>query len=538
MHGNVLAVSNLYVDYQSPNGKTTVLENLSFSLPSGHILGVAGESGSGKTTIALALMRLISRQKADIKGCAHFKSDENNSLDLLSAPDSEMEAIRGRKISMVFQEPRSAFNPLLTCGNQIAETIRRHLGVSKSESVLLTKEWLAKTDLSEPERIFHSFPHQLSGGQLQRTMIAMALCCRPSLLMADEPLASSDYSNHQSLLKLFRKLKEEIGLSIIFISHDFSAIEQIADSVLVLNRGRLVEQGQVKEIIHSPKNYYTLQLVESRIDRKESIKESATERAEQMDKLPVLTVKHLKKIFKERNAISGEVLNSKVAVQDLTFELFQGETLGVTGNSGSGKTTLARCLCGLLEIDEGEIKFKHKNFFTDTKKSFSSMAKGKVQIIFQNPDISLNPKQTIGEAIMEPLKYFGSHGGISEQKKYVLKFMEKAGLESCLFDRFPHQLSGGQKQRAVILRALVMQPEVLICDEPVAALDAVIQLQILKQLNDLKQTFGFAMIFISHDWPVVKYMSDRIMLMEKGTLKHISKPEILLELLNSEQAVH
>lgn len=537
MHGKLLEVSDLTVTFLNPKFNNTVLENISFSLSNDQVLGIAGESGSGKTTLAFALTRIFSSQKADIKGHAFFETHENKSVDLLTVSALELESIRGKKISMIFQEPRSAFNPLFTCGNQIAETIFRHMKVSKSESVLMAKKWLAKTDLSEPERIFNSYPHQLSGGQLQRAMIAMALCCKPSLLIADEPLASSDYSNYQSLLNLFTKLKKETGMSIIFISHDLSAIEQIADSVLVLNNGRLIEQGPVVKIIQSPENAYTKQLIESRMDCLEKIKVHLHETVDQIEKAPVLKVQRLTKIFKIRNAITGAVRSEKIAVQDASFELFRGETLGITGDSGSGKTTLMRCICGLLQADGGEIFFNQNKIFPVSGNEQRIAAGGKIQIVFQNPDTSLNPKQTIGEAIMEPLTYYGTKSSIHEHKKHVLHLMEKAGLDSSLFDRFPHQLSGGQKQRAVIVRALVMKPEILICDEPVSSLDAVIQLQILKLLNDLKMAYGFSVIFISHNWPVVKFMSDRVMVMDKGTVKHIGNPEKVFELLKSDFAV-
>ncbi len=537
MHGKLLEVSDLTVTFLNPKFNNTVLENIYFSLSNDQVLGIAGESGSGKTTLAYALMRLISMQRADIKGHVYFLTHENKSVDLLTVSASEMDATRGKKISIIFQEPRSAFNPLFTCGNQIAETILRHLKVSKSESVLMAKEWLEKTDLSEPERIFNSYPHQLSGGQLQRAMIAMALCCKPSLLIADEPLASSDYSNYQSLLNLFRRLKEETGMSIILISHDLSAIEQIADSVLVLNKGKLIEQGAMVKVIQSPENNYTKQLIESRMDCLEKIKIHKQETVSQVEKTPVLKVQYLKKIFKLKNAISGALFSEKIAVRDASFELFRGETLGITGDSGSGKTTLMRCVCGLLQADGGEMIFNQNLIFPVTGNEHRIATGGKIQIVFQNPDTSLNPKQTIGEAIMEPLTYYGIKSSIYEYKKYVLYLMEKAGLDSILFDRFPHQLSGGQKQRAVIVRALVMKPEILICDEPVSALDAVVQLQILKLLNDLKMAYGFSMIFISHNWPVVKFMSDRVMVMDKGTVKHIGNPEKVFELLKGEFVV-
>lgn len=536
MYSNLLEVLNLNVDYLSQNGRVEVLKNVSFNLPQGHVMGITGESGSGKTTLALSLLRLISDQKADIKGYAKLQADENTSIDLLTLPDAKMGFIRGNKISFVFQEPRSAFNPLFTCGSQIAETIRKHQRVSGTESIISAKEWLIKTDLAEPERIFHSYPHQLSGGQLQRAMIAMALCCRPVLLIADEPLASSDYLNHQSLLNLFRRIKADTGLSIIFISHDLSAIEQFADSVLVLHKGRLIEQGPVEKVIYAPEQAYTRQLVENRMEYKFSQKDNTVETAPLPDKSAVLKVHQLKKTFTAKNKFTGIVLKETNAINILSFELYKGETLGITGVSGSGKTTLARCLCGLLDADEGEILFKQEKILFGNSNNYSGSLGGKIQIVFQNPDTSLNPKRTIGDAIMEPLIYYRCYGSFNDQKMHALQMMEKAGLESALFNRFPHQLSGGQKQRAVIVRALVMQPEILICDEPVSALDGVIQSQILKLLIDLKLAFGFSMIFISHNLPVVKFISDRIMVLEKGIISHIGEPEMVMDLLISNEA--
>lgn len=535
MHDNLLEVCNLNVNYLSPKGKLEVLKNISFSLPKGHVLGITGESGSGKTTLALSMLRLISKQKAETKGHARLTTIENTCIDLLTVPETMMEFIRGNSISMVFQEPRSAFNPLFTCGNQIAETIRKHKRFSVSESDFMAKEWLSKTDLSEPERIFYSYPHQLSGGQLQRAMIAMAICCRPSMLIADEPLASSDYSNFKSLLYLFRKMKEESGMSIIFISHDLWAITQIADSVLVLHQGKIIEQGPAEKLFHSPQHSYTQLLFEKRMDLGNNIEPNQKVKSKQVEELQILKVQGLKKIFKKTDVFTGIEKRETNAINGLSFELFEGETLGITGDSGSGKTTLARCLCGLIDADGGQVIFKKKKIFAD----YGTVHSGKnIQIVFQNPDTSLNPKRTIGNAIMEPLKYYGYHGNAEQQKRYVLQLMEKAGLESTLFGRFPHQLSGGQKQRVVIIRALAIQPEILICDEPVSALDAVIQSQILKLLNELKRSFGFSMIFISHNLPVVKFMSDRIMVIEKGLVKHMGNAEKVYELLNSEQAVN
>lgn len=539
MSGNLLEVSDLQVDYLSRQGKIRVINNLSFRLPAGHILGITGESGSGKTTLALALMRLIPVQKVEIKGSALFNADQNTSIDLFNVSDSEMKAVRGKKIAMVFQEPRSAFNPLFTCGNQIAETIRIHQNVSGPESVVAAKEWLAKTNLAEPERIFNSFPHQLSGGQLQRAMIAMALCAKPSLLIADEPLASSDYENHRSLLNLLKSINKESGLSILFISHDLSAIEKVADSVLVLNQGSLVEQGPVADVFHSPEKPYTKMLLSNRIQGNSKPEFTSDNEIKSVNKPPVLTVNNLEKVFRKKSLFSGTVQKETKAISKISFDLYKGETLGITGHSGSGKTTLARCLCGLIDADNGEIVFNRKTVFPDPEKNYSALREGKIQLIFQNPDTSLNPKKTIGEAIGEPLNYYGKRNNTgSTHQEMVKQFMEQAGLETNLYDRYPFQLSGGQKQRVVIIRALIMQPEILICDEAVSSLDVAIQFQILKLLNELKNTFGFSMIFISHDWPVVRYMSDRIMVMENGYIKHIGMAEKVFELMNSEQYVY
>jgi peptide/nickel transport system ATP-binding protein len=534
MPGHLLEVFNLSVNYLSPKGKQEVVNHLSFSLPKGHVLGIAGESGCGKTTLALSLLRLIAKHNAEIKGRALLHAGDEAPLDLLSVSDSEMESVRGKKISMVFQEPRSAFNPLFTCGNQISETIRRHLGASRHEAVLMAKEWLVKTDLAEPERIFDSYPHQLSGGQLQRAMIAMALCCHPVLLIADEPLASSDYSNYQSLLQLFLKLKEEHHeMGILFISHDLSAIKQIADSVMILHQGRIAEYGAMNEVITAPQHDYTKKLIESLMEgrSKKAITASAGRKPE--TEMPVLRVQQLKKVFRKKNAITGAIGKEVHAIKGLSFDLYQQETLGITGDSGSGKTTLARCLGGLLEAEEGEIVFRNKSIFSASG-SKPSLVHGKIQIIFQNPDTSLNPKRTIGDAVMEPLRYYAGKAGYDEQKAWVGQLMEKARLSSSLFHRFPHQLSGGQKQRVVIVRALVMQPEILICDEPVSALDVITQAQILKLLRELKQDFGFSMIFISHDWPVVEYMSDRMMVLEKGAIKYAGHPFTVMEKLKND----
>jgi peptide/nickel transport system ATP-binding protein len=538
MNNPLLQVSNLSIEYHSHAGNTPVLNNISFSLPEGHILCIAGESGSGKTSLALAIMKLISSQNADIQGSIFFWMDENNSIDLVAVPESAMESIRGKRISMIFQEIRSAFNPLFTCGNQIAETIRKVEKISEADARSKAKDWLKKTELEQPERIFRSYPHELSGGQLQRAMIAMALCCRPALLIADEPLASSDFSNYQSLLRLFKSFVSESGMAMILISHDLSAMEQVADSVLILHQGKVLEHGPTARVMNTPEHEYTKKLLGSSMGKAGMMavkmkKVSAGSEENPQAGIPVLKVCHLYKSFKSKNRFTGKVINETKAVWDCSFELYKGETIGITGNSGSGKTTLARCLCGLLEADSGEIFFKGERIFPAEGKKKN--LNGKIQIVFQHPDASLNPKITLGESVMEPLRYYGMLNGREALRNHALHLMELAGLDSKLFYSYPHQLSGGQKQRGALIRALATQPEILICDEAVSALDSIIRLQVLQLLNELKSIFGFSMIFISHDWPVVKSISDKILVFHQGSIMQNGNPDSLW-IPRSEQA--
>ncbi len=544
----LLEVNDLQVEYHNGIQTHVALKNLSFKLKQGEILGIAGESGAGKTTLALTLMGLHSSGTTRQKGAARFYTPFNGAFDLLGLHENEWEKIRGRYISLIPQEIRSAFNPLLTCGQHLSETLLRYGQADRQQAIDKAMEWLGRVGLANAQRIFYSYPHQLSGGQLQRVLIALALCGNPFLLIADEPLASSDFAIHEPLLKLFRHYQQQAGMSMILISHDLNTLEQVTDSILILKDGQQVEFGHTPVLFRQPVHIYTRGLMACRPDIKKkrvwlpeltesgmlewSEKEQSAVVSQNVKDLPwqppLLQVVNLTKRFVKKRWTGDGVSQEIRAVEEVSFELYKGETLGLTGPSGCGKTTLVRCITGLLTADTGKVMFKGETIIPASSSDHIRKGRKKIQIIFQNPDSALNPRMTAGHAIMEPMMHFNLHGNRKQQRAFTLHLMDQVGLKAELFNRYPHQLSGGQKQRVVIARALGMQPELLICDEPVSALDVSVQAQILNLLNRLKHNMGLSLIFISHDWPVVYHMSDRILFMADGRIQQAGSAEEIM----------
>ena len=511
-----------------------VINKINFSISSNSILGIVGESGSGKSLTSLAIMGLLPNS-ANHSGSILFQ-DQN----LLTLSEKEFRKYRGNEISMIFQEPMSSLNPTITCGKQVAEILKIHTDLSKKQIKEEVISLFEKVKLPRPSEIYDSYPHEISGGQKQRVMIAMAIACKPKLLIADEPTTALDVTVQKEIIALLKELQSETKMSILFISHDLNLVSEIADDVVVMYKGEIIEKGNAVSVFKNPKENYTRALIGSKPKEDIRLKKLPTvndfientvkdeefttkERKAYHEKIynssPILEVKNLKKEF-----ISGSFLFSKpnivTAVNDVSFSIYEGETLGLVGESGCGKTTLVRTILQLEKATTGQIFFEGKDITLLEKKELKKMRK-LIQIIFQDPFSSLNPKKTVGEAILEPMIVHNILSNNKERKTYVLELFKNVGLDFSHFDRYPHEFSGGQRQRIGIARAIALQPKLLICDESVSALDVSVQAQILNLLNELKLKYNFTYIFISHDLAVVKYMSDQLIVMNKGEIEEI-----------------
>ncbi|MBR5092113.1 MAG: ABC transporter ATP-binding protein [Bacteroidales bacterium] len=539
----ILQVSNLTVAF---NGRT-VVEDISYTLQRGRTLGIVGESGSGKSVSSLALMGLLPKQ-ATVNGSARL-----GDTDLLTLDEAGFRDIRGKRISMIFQEPMTSLNPVQKCGEQVMEMMKSHQSTQNNQSILKEKviELFKEVLLPRPEKIFDSYPHEISGGQKQRVMIAMALINHPDILIADEPTTALDVTVQKTILELLRDLQRKHGISIIFISHDLGVISQIADDILVMYRGHAVEQGPADDILHNPREPYTKGLLacrppmDSRPHRLPTVEdylsgEQKTGNGEQADApdnpplsslhTPLITVKDLTVTYTLKRSLFGKPLQTLKGVDGVSFDIREGETLGLVGESGCGKSTLGRALLRLIDHSDGSISYRGRPLDTLSNKEMRAL-RPKLQIIFQDPYSSLNPRITIGEAIAEPLKVHRSilnnQSNPMTPKNTVIGLMEQVGLQPDWYNRYPHELSGGQRQRVCIARALILQPELVVCDESVSALDVSVQAQVLNLLNDLKEHYGFTYLFITHDLGVVHYMADRIMVMQKGKVVESGTPDDL-----------
>lgn len=537
----MLNVQNLSISFQSNNEVNTVVHNISFELQQQQILGIVGESGSGKSVTSLAILGLLSKN-AEVEGTILF-----NGTDLTKISEKEFQQVRGNQISMIFQEPMSSLNPSLTCGYQVFEILKQHKKISTSEAKKTVIELFNKVKLPRPETIFNQYPHQISGGQKQRVMIAMAIACKPQILIADEPTTALDVTVQKEIIELLKELQQETNMSIIFITHDLALVSEIADSVLVMYQGKVVEQGDAKQVFKSPKHNYTKALINSKPSLTKRVKKLPTvqdfieqtiddevytneQRAvfhqKIYDKKPLLEVYNLATYFNSDNSFFFGQKNTVKAVDGVSFQLFEGETLGLVGESGCGKTTLGRTILHLEKVTKGEIFYHQKDVTTLSKKELKNFRK-EVQIIFQDPFSSLNPRIPVGKAIMEPMKVHGILNSSSERKQYVFDILKRVGLEEEHFYRYPHEFSGGQRQRIGIARTIALKPKLIICDESVSALDVSVQAQVLNLLNELKQDFGFTYVFISHDLAVVKYMSDQLVVMNKGKIEEIGDADAI-----------
>lgn len=553
----LLEVKNLVTEFRTEDQIVKAVNNISFTLHKGETIGIVGESGSGKSVTSLSAMRLIPNPPGRIaSGEIIFHSDTKGPVDLTKLSEKEMRAFRGNEIAMIFQEPMTSLNPVFTCGDQVMEAIMLHQKISKQEAKAKTIELFNEVQLPRPEKIFDTYPHQISGGQKQRVMIAMAMSCNPSLLIADEPTTALDVTVQKTILELMQKLQQEHEMGLMFITHDLGVIAELADKVVVMYKGKIVEQGNVMDIFSNPQHPYTKGLLACRpplnrrlhllptvsdfmrVEADGTVTESDKSVKEVTDKLvvtaeerekhlkdiykqqPILQIKNVKTYFPISKGIFGRTTEYVKAVDDVSFDVYPGETLGLVGESGCGKTTLGRTILRLIEPTAGEIIYNGKNIAELSAKELREIRKD-MQIIFQDPYSSLNPRITIGEAIMEPMKVHGILGSDKERKDRVLELLNRVNMPAEHFYRYPHEFSGGQRQRICIARALALNPQFIICDESVSALDVSVQAQVLNLLNELKKEFKFTYIFISHDLSVVKFMSDRMVVMNKGKIEEM-----------------
>lgn len=540
----LLSIKNLSLDFIAESGTVNALKNISLTVNKGEVVALVGESGSGKSVTSLSILQLLPSPPAKFStGEILFSENGNETTDLLKRKRNEMQDIRGNKIAMIFQEPMTSLNPVLTCGDQVMESLLLHKKITKPEAKQQTINWFEKVKLPDPETIFNRYPHQLSGGQKQRVMIAIAMCCEPSLLICDEPTTALDVTVQKTILQLIKELQQQSNMGVIFITHDLGVVAEIADRAVVMYKGEIVEQNSVKEIFNTPEHPYTQALLACRPvnhergkrlpvvsdfigEKIQSKKQEITNKEVAKPGNPevLLTAENLSVWFPVKKTILGKALSYTKAVDDVSFEVYKGETLGLVGESGCGKTTLGRTLLRLIEPTSGKIVYNGIDLTAKKRSELRSLRK-EVQIVFQDPYSSLNPRITIGSAIAEPMKVHGIFPTDKQRRSKVTELLEKVNLKAEHFNRYPHEFSGGQRQRIVIARALALNPSFIVCDESVSALDVSVQAQVLNLLNDLKKEFGFTVIFISHDLSVVRYISDRIMVMNKGKIEERGKAD-------------
>ncbi len=509
----------------------TVIDSINFHLNKNEVLGIVGESGSGKSVTSLAILGLLS-QNSQINGSITY-----NNIELTTLKNSAFKAIRGNSISMIFQEPMSSLNPSMKCGNQVLEVLLQHTNLSSAKAKKEVIELFKNVKLPTPELTYNKYPHEISGGQKQRVMIAMAIACKPEILIADEPTTALDVTVQKEIILLLKTLQENYNMSVIFISHDLALVSEIADRVIVMYKGKIVEQGSNLSIFKSAKHPYTRGLINSRPSLNQRLKNlptvsdylnntvsneviTNTKRAKSHEliysKPPLLEVKNLDKVYLKK---SGFLKKNKPfkAVDCVSFKLYEGETLGLVGESGCGKSTLGNAILLLNNATAGQIYYKGEAITCLNKKATRALRKD-IQIIFQDPYSSLNPRLSVGKSIMEPMKVHRIYNSDKARKAHAINILERVGLSASHFNRFPHEFSGGQRQRIGIARTIALQPKIIVCDESVSALDISVQAQVLNLLNELKSKFGFTYIFISHDLAVVKYMSDQLLVMQNGKI--------------------
>jgi peptide/nickel transport system ATP-binding protein len=546
--GILLNAERLEVSFRNDGKSQVAIDGISFRIRQGEIMAIVGESGSGKSVTALSLLKLIPQPQGLIRaGSVTFRTDAGE-IRLDTLDEQGMQQIRGREISMIFQEPMTSLNPAFTCGMQVTEVLRRHLGMTRKEAKERTLELFREVRLPRPEEMLRAYPHQVSGGQKQRVMIAMAIACNPKLLIADEPTTALDVSVQRTILELLASLQQSRNMSILFITHDLNLVQGFANRVMVMFKGLIVEEGPVEKIFRNPAHPYTRGLIACRPDPRkrlrtlptiedfmrggtvdESVVTAGARSSGQTllyERSPLVVVEGLSKVF---GAVGGPFSGKGQeyrALQEIFVNIYPGETLGIVGESGSGKTTLARVIIRLLPETAGRIWYKDKDI-TEISGRLLKQMRREIQIVFQDPYSSLNPRLTIGAAITEPMKVHGLFRSKKERKEKAMELLDQVGLQPEHYYRYPHEFSGGQRQRICIARVLAVQPEVIILDEAVSALDVSVQAQVLNLLNDLKKKYGLTYIFISHDLSVVRYMSDRVIVMKDGRIVETGEADAL-----------
>ena len=559
----LLSIKNLRISFKHEKEWVEAVHGIDLEVFAGRTLGLVGESGSGKSVSSLAVMRLLNERNSQIKADSILLGDD----EIKDFNESQMATVRGKRIAMIFQEPMTSLNPVYKCGYQVSEMILQHEGktalrqaqglVSKKEAKERVIKLFKQVMLPRPEAIYDSYPHELSGGQKQRVMIAMAIACQPQLLIADEPTTALDVTVQLEILKLLRQLQAETGMGMIFITHDLGVVAEIADDVAVMHNGEIMERGAVQQILSHPKHPYTQGLLacrppmDVRLKRLPVVKEfldgqwqggkkqilndlqiTDEERQAHLKQLyshsPILKVEHLQTWYPLRKGVFSRVYGHVKAVDDVSLEVYEGETLGLVGESGCGKTTLGRSILRLVEPTGGKVWFDGIEVTALKGQALRDFRK-QAQIVFQDPYSSLNPRITIGEAIAEPMQVHGIENDAGKRRIAVCDLLEQVGLQAEHYDRYPHEFSGGQRQRICIARALAVNPRLVICDESVSALDVSVQAQVLNLLNRLKKERNLTYIFISHDLSVVRFMSDRVVVMYNGTPVEMEDADQLFE---------
>ena len=536
---DLVSIDNLSISFGGEKEAVTVVDDVSIQIKQGERVGIVGESGSGKTLTSLSLLGLLPSDKSrHTSGSVHIYLDDEQ-INLKSLRAKELNAIRGKKVSMIFQEPLTSLDPVYKCGHQVDEVFLTHISKDSKRAKLRTLELFAKVMIQDPERIYNSYPHEISGGQIQRVMIAMSLVCNPVLLIADEPTTALDVTIQKEIISLIRSLSEKMNMSVLFVSHDLALISNICDRVYVMYKGKVVEEGITAEVFSNPKEEYTRALLECRpslskrghlLATVENVMTTGLAKQEKEIKRitgenTVLEIKNLTKIYYKEELFGFIRKKSTHALKDVSLGLHQQEILGIIGESGSGKSTLIKCILGIEKADHGEILFDGRDLSKLSLREWKPLRK-KIQIIFQDPYSSLNPKMKLGPAISEALDVIGYSGNRSER---VNELFLLVGLGRNFYNRYPYQLSGGERQRICIARALAMEPEILLCDESVSALDVSIQAQVLNLLLELRTSQKLSIIFITHDFSVVSYLCDRIMVMEQGRIVEENTPSRILK---------
>ncbi|KGO85672.1 ABC transporter ATP-binding protein [Flavobacterium rivuli WB 3.3-2 = DSM 21788] len=542
MNQPLLHIDHVTISAKKEGQWNAIVKDSSFVLNQNEILGIVGESGSGKSVTSLAIMGLLPKGILEVtSGKIAF-----DGKDISALSQKDLRNLRGNDIAMIFQEPMSSLNPSLKCGFQVEEILKEHTQLSQKDIKATVLALFEKVKLPNPDKIYNRYPHEISGGQKQRVMIAMAIACKPKILIADEPTTALDVTVQKEIILLLKELQQETGMSILFISHDLSLVSEIANRVLVMYRGEIVEQGNAQDIFNNPTNSYTKALISSRpslsvrLERLPTIQDylagtvnptevTPQQRRQRLDALysqpPLLEVINVEKEYVSSAGLFGKHATFK-AVNDVSFKLYEGETLGLVGESGCGKSTLGNAILQLDKATAGKILYRGKDLTKLSAKDIRALRK-EIQIIFQDPYSSLNPRITVGKAIMEPMQVHKLYANDKERREKTIEILNRVGLGEEHFNRYPHEFSGGQRQRIGIARTIALQPKLIVCDESVSALDISVQAQVLNLLNELKENFGFTYIFISHDLAVVKYMSDQVLVMNKGKIEEMNEADAL-----------